>query len=271
MFNTCLLTISVVVFIIVKNNRFLEVFAVVCVWQNISVDKSYVMHVQVPHAAINGQSRKHAGKLAKNAGSTIGSDEGLDTIKAGYMTTSDKRIGAGSGETDVNTMQKVDVDGQSGQAAAGVITDALSKTSNPSTDALTEVKKKSRKGRRQRASNKKLTGEKASAAAPVKNTSSTDMQEAAPAFTNTGSDIKRGKKKDRATLTSTPLQHNPPAETAGMKPIAQTDSCPPVAAAVELLMAHNCCFPALLHVKALNAMSCSLHAHVDAFTLMMTI
>ena len=45
-------------------------------------------------------------------------------------------------------------------------------------------------------------------------------EEAAPAFTNTGSDTKRGKKKGKATQNSTPSQHNPPAETAGMKPNA---------------------------------------------------
>ena len=62
-----------------------------------------------------------------------------------------------------------------------------------------------------------------------------------------------------------------------MKPNALctgTDSCPPqeqaVAAVVELLVAYNCCFLALLQVKVLNALSCSVRAHVHAFTSKMT-
>ena len=45
----------------------------------------------------------------------------------------------------------------------------------------------------------------------------------------------------------------------------------PVVAAVELLGAHNNCFHALLLLKALNALSCGLHVHVNAFILMMII
>ena len=45
----------------------------------------------------------------------------------------------------------------------------------------------------------------------------------------------------------------------------------PVGAAVELPVTLNCCFHALFELKALNALSCSLHAHVNAFALMLTI
>ena len=212
------------------------------------------MHMQVPHAAINGQSQKHAAKLAKTAASTIGSVQGLDTIKAGYMTTSDRQTEAGNGETDVNTMQKVDVDGQSGQVAAGVIPDALSKTSNPSTDALTEVKKKTRKGGRQRASNKKLAGEKASAAAP---TSNINKQEVAPALTNTGSNTKRSTKKGKATQNTAHAQPNPPAaKTAGMQPksMALTDAssccsrCGACLASTECLVMQLACTCQCIHL-----------------------
>ena len=176
--------------------------------------------MQVPHAAINGQSQKYAAKLAKTADSTIGHNQGADTIKSGYITTSDRQIGAGSRQADETKGQKVGADGQSGQVAAGVIPDALSKTSNPSTDALTEVKKKSRKGRKQRASTKNLTGEKVSAAAPTSNTTHINKQEVAPALNNTGSNMKRSTKKGKPTQNTTHAQPNPPAAktAAGMQP-----------------------------------------------------
>lgn len=248
----------VVVLIIVQNNNFRKCL-LLFVPQNTSVDRVPVMHMQVPHAAINGQSQKHAAKLAKTAASTIGSDQGLDTIKAGYTSTSDKQIGVGSGQAAVSDGQKVSISGQAGQGAANVIPDGFSKTSKPSMDAQTAVKKKTRKGRKQRASTQNLTGDKVSAAAP---TSNINRQEVAPALNNTGSNTKRSTKKGKATQKTTHAQPNPPAaKTAGMQSecMAPTDasSC------------CSCC--ALLQVKALNAMSCSLHAHVNAFTLMMTI
>lgn len=119
------------------------------------------MHVQVPHKAVNGQNQKYAAQSAAikykttksvvPVKSVIGSKQSRDTIKAGHITTPERQLGAGSGQADGSERQKVGIDGQSGQRVAGVLPDAFSKTTSPSTDVQTAVNK-TRNGRRQRAS-----------------------------------------------------------------------------------------------------------------------
>ena len=128
-----------------------------------------LLHVQVPHEVVDGKRQKRTAKLlgdhqtpnlskgADPVKSIIGSNQSLDTIKAGRITTPERQAGVGSGQADVDEGQKVGTDGQSGQGVAGVIPDAFSKTTSPGTDAQT---KKPRKGRKKGGSTKNLIVER---------------------------------------------------------------------------------------------------------------